>query len=136
MILGVFDTLLEVWVALAMIIQRFYASRPNVRHRALTVAILTQSIGTLAETPFVLWLFFAPPMRQKWELSFMIATPLAHVLFLFSKCWTVKTLAEMAVMARREEKVASRLADDVESFPRHGSAASDNSSATCVTKAR
>jgi len=86
MILGLFDTLLEVWVAVAMIIQRFYPSRPNIRHRALIVAILTQSIGTLAETPFVLWLFFAPPMRQKWELSFMIATPLAHVLFLFSKC--------------------------------------------------
>jgi hypothetical protein len=79
---GLFDIMCETGVYLVLVV-RALTENPTTRYRTCRFAFWVQILGMLVETPFVTWIFWAEPMRIKWDsIACLISTPIVHAVFL------------------------------------------------------
>jgi hypothetical protein len=98
---GLFDIICESWVHLALI-YRTLRPNPNWKFKVCCFAAVVQFLGISIETPFVTWIFYSKPMRERWQLSYLISTPIVHAIFLAAQVMCLVTFYQMASKYRQQ----------------------------------
>jgi hypothetical protein len=98
---GFFDVVTEFWITLSFVICTVCKQNQRVRCIVCTCAAILQIMGSIAELPLVLLLFYSADLRKLWRVEFQVITPVLYLTFLVAQGFCVYQFVRMALGHRK-----------------------------------